>query len=197
MSSPIASLPQFSHIFEVLIRLRQAVCHPYLVSFAAGRDAAAPTDGEQEATRCGLCLDPLEDGILTGCHHPFCRACIAAYDGAGCPTCSKKLSVNLEAPEVGAPAAAAAAAAVLRRAAAVGAGVARVRAGSILSRLDLASFQSSTKLEALRQELHAMLADDPSAKCLIFTQFAGMLDLIEYTLVRATRDTQPNCQFKS
>ena len=53
---------------------------------------------------------------------------------------------------------------------------------SILSRIDMRSFQSSTKLEALREEIHAMLAHDPSAKCIVFSQFTSMLDLVQYRL---------------
>jgi hypothetical protein len=48
--------------------------------------------------------------------------------------------------------------------------VAGVRAASILNRVQLASFQSSTKIEALREELARMLARDPSAKAIVFSQ---------------------------
>ena len=46
----------------------------------------------------------------------------------------------------------------------------------------MAAFQSSTKLEALREEIHSMLAQDPSAKCIVFSQFTSMLDLVQYRL---------------
>lgn len=53
---------------------------------------------------------------------------------------------------------------------------------SILSRINTSSFQSSTKLEALREEVHNMLHYDPSAKCIVFSQFTSMLDLVQYRL---------------
>ncbi|CAI5527491.1 unnamed protein product [Closterium sp. Naga37s-1] len=60
-------------------------------------------------------------------------------------------------------------------------GVVRAR-GSILSRMDLSRFQSSTKIEALREELDGMVQRDPGAKALVFSQFTSMLDLIAYRL---------------
>jgi len=60
--------------------------------------------------------------------------------------------------------------------------VAGARKASILNRLALGAFQSSTKIEALREELHRMLAKDPSAKALVFSQFTSMLDLIFFRL---------------
>jgi len=53
---------------------------------------------------------------------------------------------------------------------------------SILNRIDLDNFQSSTKLEALIQELHKMNQRDPSAKAIVFSQFVNMLDLCYYRI---------------
>ncbi len=60
--------------------------------------------------------------------------------------------------------------------------MANAKKSSILNRMKLAGFQSSTKIEALREELALMLAQDPSAKALVFSQFTSMLDLIYYRL---------------
>ena len=60
--------------------------------------------------------------------------------------------------------------------------VANAKKSSILNRMRLAEFQSSTKIEALREELALMLGRDPSAKALVFSQFTSMLDLIFYRL---------------
>jgi len=59
---------------------------------------------------------------------------------------------------------------------------ARIPPNSILSRIDLSNFQSSTKIEALREELSKMIQDDPSAKAIVFSQFTSMLDLVGYRL---------------
>ena len=53
---------------------------------------------------------------------------------------------------------------------------------SILSRIQTADFQSSTKIEALREEVHKMLQADPSAKAIVFSQFTSMLDLVSFRL---------------
>lgn len=83
-----------------------------------------------------------------------------------CPTCSKPLSVNLDAPS-----------AVPPRPAARG-------RRSIMHRIDLSRFQTSTKIEALRQELAAMKERDPSAKAIVYSQFTSMLDLMYYRLTQ-------------
>lgn len=56
------------------------------------------------------------------------------------------------------------------------------RRKNILSRIDLGNFKSSTKIEALREELANMLRADPSAKALVFSQFTSMLELIQFRL---------------
>ena len=54
---------------------------------------------------------------------------------------------------------------------------------SILHRIaDIGSFQTSTKIEALMQELTHMKARDPSGKAIVFSQFVNMLDLIQHRL---------------
>lgn len=44
------------------------------------------------------------------------------------------------------------------------------------------NFQSSTKVEALRLEIEAMLRYDASAKCIVFSQFTSMLDIVHFRL---------------
>ena len=58
----------------------------------------------------------------------------------------------------------------------------KLRKASILNRIDLSRFQSSTKLEALHEEIDAMLRRDASAKCIVFSQFTSMLELVQYRL---------------
>lgn len=47
-------------------------------------------------------------------------------------------------------------------------------------------FQSSTKIEALREELDMMRAADPGAKAIVFSQFTSMLELIRFRLEQVT-----------
>jgi len=53
---------------------------------------------------------------------------------------------------------------------------------SIINRIGLVGFRSSTKIEAVREELHRMLQRDPSGKAIVFSQFTSMLDLIAFRL---------------
>lgn len=55
-------------------------------------------------------------------------------------------------------------------------------ARGILSRIDKTRFRSSSKIEALREDIAAARADDPGAKCLVFSQFASLLDLVGHRL---------------
>jgi DNA repair protein RAD16 len=50
-----------------------------------------------------------------------------------------------------------------------------------MSRIKTAEFRSSTKIEALLQEVREM-CKDPASKGLVFSQFIGFLDLIEWRL---------------
>ena len=52
--------------------------------------------------------------------------------------------------------------------------------GSILRRIDLAKFATSSKIEALTQELVQMRKESPGSKAIVFSQFVNMLDLIRY-----------------
>lgn len=187
----------FAHIFELLIRLRQAVCHPYLVVHSATAPVAQLAEGGSgyggEADRgtassaaggegggvCGICHDPLEDPVVASCSHAFCRLCASEYlessEGpAACPRCAKRLTLVLAGAAGAGPGAPTAVAAAGAAAAA--------RKGSILNRIDLNRFQSSTKIEALREEVYRMLERDPSAKGIVFSQFTSMLDLCAHRL---------------
>ena len=195
-------LNNYAHIFDLLIRLRQAVNHPYLVVYSAsgGRNDNAPGGAAPPGAAappvlgvCGVCHDPLEDGIAAACGHTFCRVCVTEYlDNAvgacTCPTCERPLTIDLDAP------AAAAAAASPAKPGKGGGGAdapARARKSSILSRMDLGRFQSSTKLEALHEEMDAMLRADASAKWIVFSQFTSMLDLVHFRLQQARRPPPP------
>lgn len=216
---------------------------------------------------CGICHDPVEDGIGAACGHAFCRICVSEYLGASdgtttCPTCNRPLCIDLRAPATngvlpvlrplctayhrsyssftqclrprplytlqncivyarlkvndfwllldsggggvhatvvsggpvfttsqrryaGYTADATASPGKENQAAPAPAGsmvMPKFKKRSILSRINMASFQSSTKLEALREEIHNMLSHDPSAKCIVFSQFTSMLDLVQYRL---------------
>jgi len=202
-------LNNYAHVLDLLTRLRQAINHPYLVIYSkreaaqAEAGSASQASGGAQGAICGLCYEDGEDVVLTGCGHPFCRACMREYIDAlaadavsSCPTCEQPLSVDLHAASITSLAASAAytvggaasnAADPLLAGGAVVGGVAaagHAKAG-LLARVDLRNFQSSTKIEALMEELHTMREDDPSAKAIVFSQFVSFLDIVEYRLLRA------------
>lgn len=195
----------YAHIFGLLMRLRQSVNHPYLVVHSAtANDSTVDNDNKTQSGVCGICHDPIEDYVESTCHHTFCRLCITEYmtDNDGlqvwlmqkmqnsefylslaeaffiaqvtCPVCQQPLSIALTEND---------------KANTKSASLQRGR-HSILKRIDLSKFQSSTKIEALCEELHRMMAADPSAKAIVFSQFTSMLELIEFRLQQVTNS---NC----
>ncbi|KAI5412640.1 ATP-dependent helicase rhp16 isoform X2 [Lathyrus oleraceus] len=59
------------------------------------------------------------------------------------------------------------------------------RSSRILKNIELENFQTSTKLEALREEIRFMIERDGSAKGIVFSQFTSFLDLIYYSLYKS------------
>ncbi|XP_020093229.1 DNA repair protein RAD16 isoform X1 [Ananas comosus] len=167
----------YAHIFDLLTRLRQAVDHPYLVIYS--KTAELPDgikDNDGMKNTCGLCHDPAEDIVVTSCKHAFCKACLIDYSAslgnASCPTCLKPLTVDLttrnsgEKPSVPA--------------------IKGFKRSGILSRLNnITDFKTSTKIDALREEIRNMVESDGSAKGIVFSQFTSFLDLINFSLTRS------------
>ncbi|MCH81072.1 ATP-dependent helicase rhp16-like, partial [Trifolium medium] len=129
----------YAHIFDLLTRLRQAVDHPYLVVYsptaAALKGENLASNGEQE---CGLCHDTVEDPVVTSCQHTFCKGCLIDFSASlgrvSCPSCSKLLTVDLTSNND----------AVVNKTTIKG-----FRSSSILNRIQIENFQTSTKIEAL------------------------------------------------
>lgn len=62
--------------------------------------------------------------------------------------------------------------------------VSTVRQG-ILGRLNLDNWRSSSKIEALVEELNNLRQQDATTKSIVFSQFVSFLDLIAYRLKKA------------
>ncbi|KAG5606812.1 hypothetical protein H5410_028304 [Solanum commersonii] len=167
----------YAHIFDLLTRLRQAVDHPYLVvysSTALARRESTNDAGSVEQP-CGLCHDPVEDPVVTSCTHVFCKSCLIDFSASvgqvSCPSCSKPLTVDFTANDKGDQKSKAT--------------IKGFRSSSILNRIHLDDFQTSTKIEALREEIRFMIERDGSAKAIVFSQFTSFLDLIHYSLQKS------------
>ncbi|KAN0124335.1 SNF2 family N-terminal domain containing protein [Russula decolorans] len=164
-------LNNYSNIFSLITRMRQMACHPDLV-IRSKNNASVFGNEDGEATVCRLCNDVAEDAIQAKCRHIFDRECIKQYLNASieaqpaCPVCHLALTIDLEAPglELETPAAA--------------------RQG-ILGRLDIDSWRSSSKIEALVEELTNLRSQDATTKSIVFSQFVNFLDLIAFRLQRA------------
>ncbi|WWD04077.1 hypothetical protein V865_002142 [Kwoniella europaea PYCC6329] len=165
-------LNNYSNIFSLITRMRQMACHPDLV--LRGRTGALVKDAP-EGTVCRLCNDTAEDAIMSQCHHVFDRECIRQYlevkQARGhkpeCPVCHIEISIDLEAEALD-----------------LEDNNKKARQG-ILSRLDLQNWRSSSKLEALVEELEKLRNKDCTIKSLVFSQFVSFLDLIAFRLQRA------------
>lgn len=201
-------LNNYAHIFDLLIRLRQAVDHPYLVIYSKSNPAVqlpssasklveeqpfstSGSSSPDDERLCTICHEYVEDGVVAKCSHEFCRECVKEFieslpvgGDVTCPACSKPLTVDLSPPveaELASASIEAASASNNRSPRAVN--LTRFHRNSILHRVsDIHAFQSSTKIEALMQELELMRARDPSGKAIIFSQFVNMLDIIQHRL---------------
>ncbi|KAB2613602.1 DNA repair protein RAD16 [Pyrus ussuriensis x Pyrus communis] len=151
-----------------------AVDHPYLAvysAFAALRNGSNLNINEKI---CGICHEAAEDPVVSACEHAFCKACLLDFaDCLGqvsCPTCSKPVTIDFTTK----PDAANQTKTTIKG----------FRSSSILNRIKLDNFQTSTKIEALREEIRSMVEKDGSAKGIVFGQFTSFLDIINYSLQR-------------
>ncbi|KIR73957.1 DNA repair protein RAD16 [Cryptococcus deuterogattii CA1014] len=164
-------LNNYSNIFSLITRMRQMACHPDLVL----RSKNSTLTDVQEGTVCRICNDTAEDAIMSQCKHVFDRECIKQYlevkqmrgHKPECPVCHIEISIDLEAEALD-----------------LEENTKKARQG-ILSRLDLGSWRSSSKLEALVEELEKLRHKDCTIKSLVFSQFVSFLDLIAFRLQRA------------
>ncbi|KAH9059362.1 SNF2 family N-terminal domain-containing protein [Lactarius vividus] len=164
-------LNNYSNVFSLITRMRQMACHPDLV-IRSKNNAGVFGEEDGEATVCRLCNDVAEDAIQAKCRHIFDRECIKQYLNAAieahpaCPVCHLALTIDLEAPalELEMPTTA--------------------RQG-ILGRLDVDAWRSSSKIEALVEELSNLRNQDATTKSIVFSQFVNFLDLIAFRLQRA------------
>ncbi|KAJ7047850.1 SNF2 family N-terminal domain-containing protein [Mycena alexandri] len=166
-------LNNYSNIFSLLTRMRQMACHPDLVLRSKTNATKFIPEDQDEATICRICNDIAEDAIQSKCHHIFDRECIKQYLNTAieqhpqCPVCHLALTIDLDAPAL-----------ELEQ------NLPNARQG-ILGRLNLDKWRSSTKIEALVEELSNLRMQDATTKSLVFSQFVNFLDLIAYRLQRA------------
>ncbi|KAJ3903907.1 SNF2 family N-terminal domain-containing protein [Lentinula edodes] len=166
-------LNNYSNIFSLLTRMRQMACHPDLVIRSKSNANKFITEDLGEATVCRICHEIAEDAIQSKCRHVFDRECIKQYlntaieQNPSCPVCFVPLTIDLEAPALD-----------------LDSSTSNARQG-ILGRLNLDTWKSSTKIEALLEELSNLRTEDATTKSIVFSQFVNFLDLIAYRLQKA------------
>lgn len=156
-------LNNYANIFGLIMQMRQVADHPDLI-------LKKNSEGGQNILVCAICDEPAEDAIRSRCKHDFCRSCVKSYLHSSvepnCPQCHIPLSIDLEQPEIEQD-------------------EALVKKSSIINRIKMENWTSSSKIELLVHELHKLRSDNASHKSIIFSQFTTMLQLIEWRLRRA------------
>lgn len=169
-------LNNYANIFTLITRMRQLADHPDLVLKKVGNN---PVSNQISGLIiCQLCDDEAEDPIESKCHHKFCRMCVLEYcesfggnaEKLECPVCHIGLSIDLQQP-------------------ALEVDEEEFSKASIVNRIQMGThgneWRSSTKIEALVEELYKLRSDKHTLKSIVFSQFTSMLDLIEWRLHRA------------
>lgn len=160
-------LNNYANIFGLIMQMRQVADHPDLI-------LKKNADGGQNILVCCICDEPADDAIRSVCKHDFCRQCVKAYinsmaetDGdAECPRCHLNLAIDLEQQEVEQD-------------------EETVKKNSIINRIKMENWTSSTKIESLVYQLHLLRSKNSSSKSIIFSGFTTMLQLVEWRLRRA------------
>lgn len=169
-------LNNYSNIFTLLTRMRQIACHPDLVLRSkTGLKNKLLGDAALESFHlCKICTEEATEPIVSKCRHVFCRQCVQQYidsvfgdQAPDCPYCHSTLSIDLE-----------------QEALEDAHDGSNTRQG-ILARIDTEKWRSSTKLEALVEELNSVRREDSTTKSIVFSQFVNFLDLIAFRLQRA------------
>ncbi|KAL7625677.1 DNA repair protein rad16 [Parahypoxylon ruwenzoriense] len=156
-------LNNYANIFGLIMQMRQVADHPDLF-------LKKNAEGGQNVMVCCICDEPAEEAIRSRCKHDFCRSCAKSYINSqkapDCPRCHIPLSIDLEQPEIEQD-------------------EALVKKSSIINRIRMDKWTSSSKIELLVHELHRLRSDNATHKSIIFSQFTTMLQLIEWRLRRA------------
>ncbi|KAG0145261.1 hypothetical protein CROQUDRAFT_658947 [Cronartium quercuum f. sp. fusiforme G11] len=169
-------LNNYGNIFQLITRMRQMSNHPDLVlkskvarsAFNLGNKTGEEDENGAIQT-CRICLDEAEDAIISRCRHIFCRECVRQYLETAterepeCPVCHLPISIDLSQDPIDDESSA------------------KARQG-VLARLDPGKWRTSTKIEALVEELSKLNQEDHSIKSLVFSQYTVFLDLIERRL---------------
>ncbi|KAF7191764.1 DNA repair protein RAD16, partial [Pseudocercospora fuligena] len=164
-------LNNYANIFGLIMQMRQVSNHPDLLLKRHAQEG-------QNVLVCNICDEVAEDAVRSQCKHDFCRACVKSYvqsvtdDGgdADCPRCHIALAIDFDQPEI-----------IQDEDV--------VKKSSIINRIKMEDWTSSTKIEMLIYDLYKLRSKKQTLKSIVFSQFTSMLQLIEWRLRRAGFNT--------
>jgi DNA repair protein RAD16 len=160
-------LNNYANIFGLIMQMRQVANHPDLI-------LRKNAEGGQNILICCICDEPAEEAIRSRCHHEFCRQCaknyVRAFDGkeseAECPQCHIPLAIDWDQPEVEQD-------------------EENVKKNSIINRIKMENWTSSTKIEMLVYDLYKLRSQKQTNKSIVFSQFTSMLQLVQWRLQKS------------
>ena len=160
-------LNNYANIFGLIMQMRQVANHPDLI---LKKHAAQG----QNVLVCIVCDEVAQEAIRSQCKHDFCRSCAKTYvqsvesEGgeADCPRCHIPLVIDFDQAEMEQD-------------------DATVKKSSIVNRIRMEDWTSSTKIEMLLYELWKLRSKKRTVKSIVFSNFTSMLQLIEWRLHRA------------
>lgn len=158
-------LNNYANIFGLIMQMRQVANHPDLI-------LKKHAEGGQNVLVCSICDETAEEPIRSRCHHEFCRKCakdyVKSFEDAtpDCPRCHISLAIDFDQPDIEQD-------------------EDHVKKNSIINRIKMDNWTSSTKIEMLVYDLYKLRSNKRTNKSIVFSQFTSMLQLIEWRLRRA------------
>jgi DNA repair protein RAD16 len=160
-------LNNYANIFGLIMQMRQVANHPDLI-------LRKNAEGGQNIMVCCICDEPAEEAIRSRCRHEFCRECAKNYvrsceglDGsADCPRCHIPLVIDWDQPDIEQD-------------------EETVKKSSIINRIKMEDWTSSTKIEMLVYDLYKLRSKKQTHKSIVFSQFTSMLQLVQWRLQKS------------
>ncbi|CAF9914797.1 MAG: DNA repair protein rad16 [Alectoria fallacina] len=162
-------LNNYANIFGLIMQMRQVANHPDLILKKHAQSG-------QNVLVCSICDETAEEPIRSRCHHEFCRKCAKDYSRSfedetpDCPRCHIPLTIDWDQPDIEQD-------------------EDNVKKSSIINRIKMEDWTSSTKIEMLVYDLYKLRSRKQTHKSIVFSQFTSMLQLVEWRLRRAGFNT--------
>ncbi len=160
-------LNNYANIFGLIMQMRQVANHPDLI-------LRKNAEGGQNIMVCCICDEPAEEAIRSRCRHEFCRQCAKNYvrscegleGSADCPRCHIPLVIDWDQPDIEQD-------------------EENVKKSSIINRIKMEDWTSSTKIEMLVYDLYKLRSKKQTHKSIVFSQFTSMLQLVQWRLQKS------------